>query len=61
MQIVLIGEEVPDLVRKLMQDLQWITCDRLRRAEEGAMPGLWVWKLGVSHHCEGTYCMESMI
>ena len=35
------GEEVPDLVRKLMQeDLQWITCDRLRRAEEGAMPGL---------------------
>ena len=35
------GEEVPDLVRKLMQDdLQWISCDRLRRAEEGAMPGL---------------------
>ena len=28
------GEEVPDLVRKLLQeDLQWINCDRLRRAE----------------------------
>ena len=35
------GEEVPDLVRKLLdEDLQWITCDRLRRAEEGAMPGI---------------------
>ena len=35
------GEEVPDLVRKLVsENLQWITCDRLRRAEEGAMPGV---------------------
>jgi len=35
------GEEVPNLVRKLLEeDLEWITCDRLRRAEEGAMPGL---------------------
>ncbi|HJO42470.1 MAG TPA: glycosyltransferase, partial [Candidatus Thalassarchaeaceae archaeon] len=35
------GEEVPNLVKKLLdEDLQWITCDRLRRAEEGAMPGI---------------------
>ena len=35
------GEEVPDLVRKLVQEeLKFITCDRLRRAEEGAMSGL---------------------
>ena len=33
------GEEVPGLVRKLIdEDLQWITCDRLKRAEEGSMP-----------------------
>ena len=35
------GEEVPGLVKKLIdEDLQWITCDRLKRAEEGSMPGL---------------------
>ena len=35
------GEEVPELVKKLIdEDLQWITCDRLKRAEEGSMPGL---------------------
>ena len=35
------GEEVPGLVRKLVEeDLAWISCDRLRRAEEGSMPGL---------------------
>ena len=35
------GEEVPTLVRRLLQeDLDWITCDRLKRAEDGAMPGL---------------------
>ena len=35
------GEEVPGLVRKLIdEDLQWITCDRLKRAEEGSMSGL---------------------
>ena len=35
------GEEVPGLVRKLVEeDLSWITCDRLRRAEQGSMPGL---------------------
>ncbi|MEC9146648.1 MAG: glycosyltransferase family 2 protein, partial [Candidatus Thermoplasmatota archaeon] len=31
------GEEVPGLVRKLVEeDLAWISCDRLRRAEEGS-------------------------
>ena len=35
------GEEVPRLVKKLIEeDLSWITCDRLRRAEKGAMSGL---------------------
>ena len=35
------GEEVPGLVKKLIEeDLSWITCDRLRRAEKGAMSGL---------------------
>ena len=35
------GEEVPRLVRELIdRDLEWITCDRLKRAEEGSMPGL---------------------
>ena len=35
------GEEVPSLVRKLVEeDLQFITCDRLKRAEDGAMSGL---------------------
>ena len=35
------GEEVPGLVRKLVEeDLKFITCDRLRRAEDGAMSGL---------------------
>tara|TARA_B100000579_G_C22846384_1_gene864666 strand:- start:3059 stop:3826 length:768 start_codon:yes stop_codon:yes gene_type:complete len=35
------GEEVPGLVRKLIEDdLEWITCDRLRRAEKGSMSGL---------------------
>ena len=35
------GEEVPELVRKLVEDdLQFITCDRLKRAEDGAMSGL---------------------
>ena len=35
------GEEVPKLVRKLVEDdLQFITCDRLKRAEDGAMSGL---------------------
>ena len=35
------GEEVPSLVKKLIdEDLQWISCDRLKRAEEGSMPGL---------------------
>ena len=35
------GEEVPRLVRKLVEDdLKFITCDRLRRAEDGAMSGL---------------------
>ena len=32
------GEEVPELVRRLVEDdLQFITCDRLRKAEDGAM------------------------
>ena len=35
------GEEVPTLVRRLLQeDLDWITCDRLKKAEDGSMPGL---------------------
>ena len=35
------GEEVPGLVRKLIEeDLKFITCDRLKRAEDGAMSGL---------------------
>lgn len=35
------GEEVPGLVRKLVQeDLEFITCDRLKRAEEGSMSGM---------------------
>ena len=35
------GEEVPALVRKLVEDdLDWITCDRLNLAEEGSMSGL---------------------
>ena len=35
------GEEVPTLVRKLVEDdLDWITCDRLSLAEEGSMSGL---------------------
>lgn len=35
------GEEVPNLVRKLIDDnLEWITCDRLTKAEEGAMSGM---------------------
>ena len=35
------GEEVPALVRKLVEEeLEFITCDRLRRAEEGSMSGL---------------------
>ena len=35
------GEEVPSLVQKLVEEnLQWISCDRLKRAEEGSMPGL---------------------
>ena len=35
------GEEVPGLVRKLLEeDLLWITCDRLRRAEAGSMSGM---------------------
>ena len=35
------GEEVPNLVKKLVdENLKWITCDRLKRAEEGSMPGL---------------------
>lgn len=35
------GEEVPALVRKLVEDdLDWITCDRLSLAEEGSMSGL---------------------
>jgi|TARA_B100000131_G_scaffold301645_1_gene324030 hypothetical protein len=35
------GEEVPPLVKKLIEeDLDFITCDRLRRAEKGSMSGL---------------------
>ena len=35
------GEEVPGLVRKLVEeDLEFITCDRLRKAEEGSMSGM---------------------
>ena len=35
------GEVVPELVRRLLEDdLQFITCDRLRKAENGAMSGL---------------------
>ncbi len=35
------GEEVPGLVKKLVdEDLKFITCDRLKRAEDGAMSGL---------------------
>ena len=35
------GEEVPGLVGRLLnEDLDWITCDRLTKAEEGAMSGM---------------------
>jgi len=35
------GEEVPGLVKKLLdEELDFITCDRLKRAEDGAMSGL---------------------
>ncbi len=35
------GEEVPNLVKKLLdEDLQFITCDRLKKAEDGSMSGL---------------------
>jgi len=35
------GEEVPGLVKKLVEDdLKFITCDRLRKAEEGSMSGM---------------------
>ena len=35
------GEEVPGLVRQLLEeDLEFITCDRLKRAEKGSMSGL---------------------
>ena len=35
------GEEVPRLVRQLLEkDLEFITCDRLKRAEKGSMSGL---------------------
>ena len=35
------GEEVPGLVRKLVEEnLEFITCDRLRKAEEGSMSGM---------------------
>ena len=35
------GEAVPGLVRKLVEeDLEFITCDRLRKAERGSMSGL---------------------
>ena len=35
------GEEVPVLVRQLLEeDLEFITCDRLKRAEKGSMSGL---------------------
>ena len=35
------GEEVPSLVKKLIEeDLDFITCDRLKRAEAGSMSGL---------------------
>lgn len=35
------GEEVPGLVRRLLEeDLEFITCDRLKRAEQGSMSGL---------------------
>ena len=35
------GEEVPGLVRRLLEeDLEFITCDRLKRAEKGSMSGL---------------------
>jgi len=35
------AEEIPDLVRKLVdEDLQFITCDRLKLAEKGSMSGL---------------------
>ena len=35
------GEVVPELVSRLLEDdLQFITCDRLRKAEDGAMSGL---------------------
>ena len=35
------GEEVPALVRRLIEeDLEFITCDRLKRAEEGSMSGM---------------------
>lgn len=35
------GEEVPNLVRRLVEDdLLWISCDRLRKSEDGSMPGM---------------------
>ena len=35
------GEEVPRLVRQLLEeDLEFITCDRLKRADKGSMSGL---------------------
>ena len=35
------AEEIPALVKKLVdEDLQFITCDRLKLAEEGSMSGL---------------------
>ena len=35
------GEEVPKLVKKLIdEDLLWITCDRLKKSEEGSMSGM---------------------
>ena len=35
------GEEVPDLVKRLIEeDLLWISCDRLRKSEEGSMSGM---------------------
>ena len=52
------GEEVPALVRKLVEDdLDWITCDRLSLAEEGSMSGLhgfgnWVLSTTVLVRCK---------
>ena len=48
------GEEVPALVRKLVEDdLDWITCDRLSLAEEGVdVRAPWVRELGPVDNCE---------